>query len=115
MSRASVMQGDQYNLVFDLKIDGEDVDLTVIEKIQFQVGNVLKEFMPNSESSEVEYDVDEKLFFFPLTETETFAFNTPSVLCSIRVYFVGGIIKGTRVGYVNVVWNSIRKPLKGGE
>ena len=105
----NIMQGDQYDLSFHLTIDNEEIDITQIEKIQFKVGDLLKEFIPSSEESEIVFDDTENLFNFPLTETETFKFNNTNVDCEVRIKFVGGVIKGLRISAVPIQFSSINK------
>lgn len=103
----NVMQGDQYNLAIHLKIDNEEVDLSTIDKIQFKIDNLLKVY-DGTEQSEVEFDDENNVFLFPLTEEETFHFANTTAICEVRVKFVGGIIKGTKIAPVPIEFASIK-------
>lgn len=110
----NIMQGDQYNLTFHIMIDNEEVDLTEIDKIQFKVDGLLKTFVNGSQDSEVTYDDDEHLFYFPLTEDETFNFSK-NAICEIRVKFTSGVIKGARINSVPVDFASIKEKLNSND
>ena len=109
----NIMQGDQYSLNFHLTIDNQEIDMTTIDKIQFKVGDLLKTFINGSQESEIIYDENEHLFFFPLTEDQTFNFSNKNVVCEVRIMFVGGVIKGARISAVQVDGMSIRQKLGG--
>lgn len=106
----NIMQGDQYNLTFHLLIDEQEIDLTEIDKIQFKVDDILKTFVKGSEESDVVYDDEEHLFYFPLTEAETFKFNK-NAICEVRVKFTSGVIKGAKLSAVPVEFASIKQRL----
>ena len=67
-----IMQGDQYAIVFTGTQDGEPLDLSKIEMIEFIVGKLRKVY-----PGEVTTDTDGN-FLFPLTQEETFQFKSAS-------------------------------------
>jgi len=105
----NIMQGDQYNLVFDLTIDDSEIDISIIDKIQFKVGDLLKSY--SQEGGEVTFDATQKLFYFPLSQEETFKFDNNSVYCEIRIKFKSGIIKGTKIGGIRIDFSAIKENL----
>lgn len=100
MADITIMQGDQYSLMFTGTADGEPLDLSRIERIEFCVGR-LKKYWPG------EVGTDQKgNFLFPLTQEETLGLRTTSQPIQIRVKFTGGdeaTVAGTNVGSINVM------------
>ena len=78
-----IMQGDQYAIVFTGTKDGEALDLSQIELIEFTVGKLRKTY-----PGEVTTDEDGN-FLFPLTQEETFQFKSAQQAVQIRVKFSG--------------------------
>lgn len=94
-----IMQGDQYAIVFTGTQDGEALDLSKIEMIEFIVGKLRKVY-----PGEVTTDTDGN-FLFPLTQEETFGFKGAAQPVQIRVKFTGTlepVIIGTSAGAVRV-------------
>ena len=93
-----IMQGDQYAIVFTGTQDGEPLDLSKIEMIEFIVGKLRKIY-----PGDVTTDTDRN-FLFPLTQEETFQFKSASQAVQLRAHFTGAhpavirtSIEGTRV------------------
>lgn len=107
-----IMQGDQYDLTFDLTVNNEELDIDTISKIQFKVGNILKTYEANDENSEVTYNTEDKLFYFPLTEDETFALDNSNVNVEIRVKFTDDKIKGLALGNISLQFSEITTPME---
>ncbi len=94
-----IMQGDQYAIVFTGTQDGQPLDLSKIEMIEFIVGKLRKIY-----PGEVATDTDGN-FLFPLTQEETFGFKGAAQPVQIRVKFTGTlepVIIGTSAGAVRV-------------
>lgn len=106
-----IMQGDQYDLTFDLTVNNEELDIETISKIQFKVGNLLKTYVANDENTEVTYNTEDKLFYFPLTEEETFALDNSNVNVEIRVKFTDDKIKGLALGNISLQFSEITMPM----
>jgi len=107
-----IMQGDQYDLTFSLTVNNEELDIDTISKIQFKVGNLLKTYEANNENNEVTYNSEDKLFYFPLTEEETFALDNSSVDVEIRVKFTNNTIKGLVLGNISLQFSEITTPME---
>lgn len=93
-----IMQGDQYAIVFTGTQDGEPLDLSKIEMIEFIVGKLRKIY-----PGEVATDTDGN-FLFPLTQEETFQFKSASQAVQIRVKFAGAepVVIGTSIDGIRV-------------
>ena len=93
-----IMQGDQYAIVFTGTQDGEPLDLSKIEMIEFIVGKLRKVY-----PGEVTTDTDGN-FLFPLTQEETFQFKSASQTVQIRVKFTGAepVVIGTSIEGIRV-------------
>ena len=87
----TVMQGDQYALVFRGTQDGEALDTAGVEEIEFVVGPMRK-CWPH----EVTRDAEGR-FLFPLTQEETFHLSSTQQRIQVRVKFYGStpIVIGT--------------------
>ena len=94
----TIMQGDQYAIPFVGKLNGEPLDLTKIEQIEFVVGPLRKVY-----PGEVTTDTDGS-FLFPLTQEETFQFKSASQAVQIRVKFTGAepVVIGTSIEGIRV-------------
>ena len=102
-----IMQGDQCDLTFSLTVDNEELDIDTITKIQFKVGNLFKTYIKDDNESEVTYNSEDKLFYFPLTEEETFALDNTNVNVEIRVKFTDDKIKGLALGSISLQFSEI--------
>ena len=92
-----IMQGDQYAIVFTGVQDGEALDLSKIEMIEFIVGK-LRKIYPG------EVTANDGKFYFPLTQEETFQFKSASQAVQIRVKFTGAepVVIGTSIEGIRV-------------
>lgn len=81
--RITVMQGDQYALVFRGTQDGEALDTDGVEEIEFVVGPMRKCW-----PQEVARDAEGR-FLFPLTQEETFRLSSTQQRIQVRVKFYG--------------------------
>ena len=96
----TIMQGDQYAIPFVGKLNGEPLDLTQIEQIEFVVGKLRKVY-----PGEVTAD-DDGTFLFPLTQEETFAFRSAMLSGQVRVKFKGVTapeVIGLPTGFIRVL------------
>lgn len=104
----TIMQGDQYAIPFVGKLNGEPLDLTKIEQIEFVVGPLRKVY-----PGEVTTDED-RTFLFPLTQEETFAFKTSMLSGQVRVKFTGATkpeVIGLPTGFIRVLDSMSREVL----
>lgn len=95
----TIMQGDQYAIEFRGTQDGEPIDLSKIELIEFVVGGLRKVY-----PGEVTVD-EEGLFLFPLSQEETFGFKTRLLSGQVRVKFTGSaqpVVIGLQTGMISV-------------
>lgn len=97
-----IMQGDSYFIPIKIKVNGEKIDIEKVSKIQFVFGNLTKFF---GTDSEVAYNATEDLFFFPLTQEETFGFQGPQDL-QVRVKFTDDTVVGRVYGKVDVMFGN---------
>ena len=88
-------QGNQFYLEIQI-IDEEEncIDIRTIQKIQFNIGKLTKEYVENGE--EVTYDEENKCFKIWLTQGETFAFDT-KIKVEARVLFKNKTILGSYI------------------
>lgn len=93
-----LMQGDQYYISFKIKKDGKYLDISEVEKIQFVIGDLIK-YYGNEEK--VIFNEETNLFYFPLSEKESFELQGPQ-LVQVRIKFTNGDIIGKKYGTVNV-------------
>lgn len=99
MADITIMQGDQYSLMFTGTVDGAAMDMSQIEKIEFFV-NDLRKCWPD----EVKQDMNGN-FLFPLTQRETLKFGAKPQRVQVRVKFKGAetpIVVGVGAGEVAV-------------
>ena len=104
----TIMQGDQYAIPFVGKLNGEPLDLTKIEQIEFVVGPLRKVY-----PGEVTTDED-GTFLFTLTQEETFAFKTSMLSGQVRVKFTGATkpeVIGLPSGFIRVLDSMSREVL----
>lgn len=89
--RITVMQGDQYALVFRGTQDGAALDTDGVEEIEFVVGPMRKCW-----PQEVTRDAEGR-FLFPLTQEETFRLEGSQQRIQVRVKFYGStpVVIGT--------------------
>lgn len=92
-----IMQGDQYAIVFTGTQDGEPIDISKIEMIEFIVGN-LRKIYPG------EVTANDGKFYFPLTQEETLNFKSAMQSVQIRVKFLGAepVVVGVPIGGIRV-------------
>ena len=104
----TIMQGDQYAIEFRGTQDGKPLDLSKIELIEFVVGGLRKVY-PG------EVTVDEAgLFLFPLSQEETFGFQTRLLSGQVRVKFVGSakpVVIGLPTGMISVQTSTSKEVL----
>ena len=93
-----IMQGDQYAIVFTGTQDGEPLDLSQTELLEFIVGT-LRHLSPAAVTTDTGGN-----FLFPLTQEETFQFKSASQAVQIRVKFTGAepVVIGTSIDGIRV-------------
>ena len=95
----TIMQGDQYALMFTGKLNGQPLDMSMVEWVEIVVGNLRKVY-----PGEVTVD-DNGKFRFPLTQEETFAFRQRQIPWQARVKFTGSTtpaVFGSRTTLIRV-------------
>lgn len=101
----AIMQGDQYTLIFTGTAEGQPLDMTQIDRIEFCVGR-LRKCWPE------EVGMDEAgNFLFPLSQQETLGIAEEAQHVQIRVKFKGAgtpTVIGVDAGEIQVK-NSISK------
>ena len=93
-----LMQGDQCYISFRIKKNGSTLVIPEVEKIQFTIGDLIKYY---GDEGEVIFDNNTGLFYFPLSEKESFELQGPQFV-QVRIKFTNGDIKGKKYGNVNV-------------
>lgn len=96
--KSMMMQGDQYSQPFNITIDGEPIDISKYTIIEFVFGGLTKYWKPEN-AGDVKY-ID-GLFYFPLTQEETLAFDGPQDI-QIRVKTIDNDVYGKRAGDIPV-------------
>lgn len=100
-----IMQGDQYYLPFKIKVDGEYVDVSTVDVIEFVVGNLVKKY-----PTEVTYDATNKIFKFYLSQEETLNMRGyPDV--QVRLKDIDGYVYGKRYGRINIQYSLSKEVL----
>lgn len=85
MGNITIMQGDQYSIPFTGTEDGEPLDTSNIEEIEFCIGD-LRKCWPGAVTRDENGD-----FLFPLTQQETFKmYRTQQT--QVRVKYVDGAV-----------------------
>lgn len=103
---ATIMQGDQYALLFTGTEDGRPLDMEQIERIEFCVGQTLCKYWPEEVTQDSEGN-----FLFPLSQQETLGISEEAQHVQIRVKFKGAgtpTVIGVDAGEIQVK-NSISK------
>jgi hypothetical protein len=94
-----IKQGDSYALPIKLKIDGDPLNPADAEEVEFVIGGLRKLYTGAKQDmgpNVVWYDLTDSTFMFPLTQDETFAWETGVIDMDIRIKFVGGDVEGIR-------------------
>lgn len=87
---ATIKQGDSYYLPVDITLDGEALDISLVECVEFCLDNMRKTY-----PGKVVYDAQTETFRFPLTQRETFALKTGrAATLDVRVKFANGDVVG---------------------
>lgn len=98
--KKTIMQGDSYPIYITLTYNGDDLDLTEVEKIQFKIGDLVKYY--NSDGTgEVEFDENEGAFIFQVTQKDTLSFEG-SQEYQARVKFVDSKVVGVIGGHIPI-------------
>lgn len=100
-----MLQGDAYYV--PISFEGFTIDQASI--VEITIGHVVKLWKSDGTGA-VEYDADEEIFKFPLTQEETFIF-AEDVDTQVRVKFIDDAVIGTRMGAINVTRSLTRTVL----
>ena len=96
MQKVLVTQGDQYNILLKLEVNGQLMSLENIKLIEFTIANNSKTY-PDT----VQYDGENGVFLVPVTQEETFAFEEVESL-QVRIKYNDNSIVGTNIVKFNV-------------
>lgn len=92
----AMMAGDSWPLRFEIKVNGEPIDVQDVELIEFTVDELTKTY-----PAEVSYRNAERAFIFPLTQEETQCLSG-EVKAQGRVKFSTGEVIGVDFGRIKV-------------
>ena len=94
----TIMEGDQYGLSFRIvsKCTGDLITNEDVEDVEICIGKYTKTYS----SGEVTY-YDER-FIYPLTQEESFSFDSKSLAVQVRVKLNGGDIIGEAFDRIDV-------------
>lgn len=94
MAKTGITRGDSYNLSIEVLVDNAQIDLELVEEIEFTIGELTKGY-----PDEVSY-VDGK-FLFPLSQRETFAMGE-RVQMQARVQYLTGAVQATPIQTLHI-------------
>lgn len=95
-----IMEGDQYGISIRIKDKcGTLITNEHVEDVEVCIGKYTKTYA----SGVVTYDSEKDVFVYPLTQEESFNFNSNSVACQVRVKFEGGDIIGEGCDRIDIV------------
>ncbi|MDO4280805.1 MAG: hypothetical protein Q4C56_04160 [Peptococcaceae bacterium] len=99
-----IKQGDQYALGIRLTAEGEALDISAIADVEICLGTLVKHWRAEG-ASEVQHDAEASVFYFPLSQAETFAFKKlgRKVPLDIRVKYTTGDVVGIRPQKIDVI------------
>lgn len=89
-------QGDQYSFLFKLQQGEAPLDLEGIEVIEFTIGTLSKSW-----PLEVQYNKEQHVFLFPVTQEETFQFDIVENY-QARIKYIDNNVYGTPVNRINI-------------
>ena len=103
-----MMQGDQYKLPIELKdADGTFVTREEVKDMEVFVGGTRKMLS----KGEIEFDPLENVFYFSLSQKETFMMRG-DVSVQVRVLFLSGDVVGIDLGKLNFAYSTSKEVLK---
>lgn len=92
-------QGDEYVLPVKIRINGTDLPVEDVERVEFMTGSVRKTY-----PEEAAYDAESGFFHVRLTQEDTLSLpEDEGVRFDVRVKFKGGCVIGTQKVTVAVV------------
>lgn len=99
-------QGNQFYLKFRCKDkDGTVLTPELVDKVQFNIGNLTKEY--SDDSSDVVYIPSDQTFLVWLSEDETFDFDNFTNF-DVRAYFKNNVILGSVISQM-FFFDSLRR------
>lgn len=88
-------KGNQFYLIMEITDDNNDtLDITNVEKIQFNIGKIIKTY--DGSSDEVKYNEMNNTFEIFLTEEDTFSFSE-EIEIDARILYNNNTIMGTYI------------------
>lgn len=109
MQQNLIMQGDQYSITFGIDFNDEPLDVSMVETVQFAIGNVVKLYKSDG-SGECSYDFDNKVFIFPVSQQETFLLNGIQN-CQTRIKFTDNTIVGGKTSGIMFTFSSTKETI----
>jgi hypothetical protein len=96
---AWIKQGDAYSFPVAVGLNGETVSKDDVSVVEFYIGGVRKVY-----PIDVTFSDEDKCFYVPLTQEETFGFEANSaVAVDMRIKFKGGDVIGAKnMEYITV-------------
>ena len=103
-----LQEGNTYLLEIPLTVDGDPIEIEEVQLVEFMFDDVRKIYGSYEEdgttkTGDVTYDTDEKKFYVPLSQEETFHLTSEKIIeYQARVKFNDGSVSGTFVkeGYI---------------
>lgn len=89
-------QGDQYKIILKIEVNGEPMIMDQVELIEFSIGTLSKNW-----PLEVTYNEEEKEFYFPITQQETFKMSKFENY-QVRIKYSDGSIFGSNINKINI-------------
>ena len=90
-------QGSTYKLNVPLTKDGTNIDIELIDIVEFMFQDIRKLY---GSDGDVTYDNENKVFIIPLSQEETFKLNeTSQIEYQARIKYKDGEVKATPIQY----------------
>ena len=92
----AIRQGDQYNIVLKIEVNGNPINMENIELIEFTVGNLSKKW-----PLEVIFNETDKEFYFPVSQDETFQFENYEQY-QVRIKYSDNTVVGSPINKISI-------------
>ena len=91
-----IRQGDQYNIVLKIEVNGNPINMENIELIEFTIGTLSKNW-----PLEVKYNEVDKEFYFPVIQEETFKMNNIEKY-QVRIKYNDSTVVGSPINKIDI-------------
>lgn len=91
-----MLQGDSYKIPFNITFSDTAITPTDISDVEIAIGRYIKTYANN----EVTYE--DSVWYFPVSQEETFAFSGQKQSVQVRVLFPSGDVYGISLGTLKV-------------